>query len=451
LSLTSGTGDIVGYTDILVSIKEDFTSLYGESPYECPPRPPDDLNMRLFQLHLTRLTNLIETMKEAVNGYIYVISWKNPIVTPLSLFMSLQVCATFNPAFLGSLPCFCVVVFMMTSALRHVCFQSQKEYFVKREVEKRRKEENIVLEHSVHRPVGEIGISISAGRNISSLEFGIAGSVMCRAFWNTEGLKSNDERERGNARPIVHEIGSTDRVYSTNPVWKEAKESSLTKRLRSIKHFNRDSAERNGSTDTPQFIFPVLQPSNTYDEGLPVLEPWESSMCTIDIEVDFTDIISIFPDSEATAGVISIPFTEVYKQKEIKGWFKLKHPDTVSSHCSPVSDNDGTPQVYMKLWWTPPINENNEDIEKESDTNREESVFIQEEMMRSAIIQAEARRGVIGSSLGAISSVRGLTGHLAMVQNSLGQVLDNVEAICNAVTFTVRASFDNCKLSTVDI
>jgi hypothetical protein len=230
-------------------------------------------------------------------------------------------------------------------------------------------------------------------------------------------------------------------------VWKEAKESSLTKRLRSIKHFNRESAERNGSTDTPQFIFPVLQPSNTLDGGLPVLEPWESSTCTVDIEVDFTDIISIFPDSEATAGVISIPFTEVYKQKEIKGWFKLKHPDTVSSPCNPVSDNDGTPQVFLKLWWTPPLNENNnEDIERESDTNREESVFIQEEMTRSAIIQAEARRGVIGSSLGAISSVRGLTGHLAMVQNSLGQVLDTVEAICNAVTFTVRSWFDNCNL-----
>ena len=184
----------------------------------------------------------------------------------------------------------------------------------------------------------------------------------------------------------VHEIGSTDRVYSTNPVWKEAKESSLTKRLRSIKHFELESAENVGSADSPQFIFPVLQPCNTQDTGLPVLEPWESSLGTIDIEVGFTDLISILPDSESSAGIISIPFAEVYSKMEIKGWFKLKQPDRESAACNPMLDDDGTPQVFLKIWWTPPVGDDDNGVDKERDTRREESVFIKEEMIRSFII-----------------------------------------------------------------
>lgn len=410
--------------------------MYGDNPYECPPRPPDELNMRLFQLHLSRLSNLVETLKDVVNGYIYMISWKNPILTGLAFFISMQMCATFNPAFIGSLPCFFVIVSMITSALRRAFFQNQRDLFIQKEIEKRRKEENVVLEHAIHRPVGRIGIAMCGGRNISSLEFGFPGSVICRAFWNPDGLMSSTDKEVTESRSVLHEIGSTDRVYSANPVWKEAKESSLAKRLRSIQNFNKQSLEEPRSTDSPQFIFPVLQPFSTHDTDIPVLEPWESSTSTIDIEVGFTDVVSILPDSESTVGVVSIPFKELYNQKEIRGWFKIKQPGKDGALYNPVIDDDGTSQVLLKIWWTPPADDDDNDTDV--DTRREESVFIQEEMMRSTIIQGESRRGVIGSSLGAINSVRGLTGHLSMVQNSLGRVLDTVEVICNALTFTVR-------------
>lgn len=133
------SGDIVGYADVCVAVMEDFSNLYGDNPYECPPRPSNELNMRLFQLHLTRLSNLIETFKDAVNRYIYIISWKNPIVTGLSFFVSFQICASFNPAFLGSLPCFFVIVFMVTSALRLFFFQNQRDSYIQKEIGKRRK------------------------------------------------------------------------------------------------------------------------------------------------------------------------------------------------------------------------------------------------------------------------------------------------------------------------
>ena len=84
-------------------------------------------------------------------------------------------------------------------------------------------------------------------------------------------------------------------------------------------------------------------------------------------------------------------------------------------------------KYFLKIWLMPPVVDDDNAVDKERDTRREESVFKQEEMIRSSIIQGESRRGVIGSSLGAISSVRGLTGHLAMVQNTLGQILDTVD------------------------
>lgn len=49
-----GAGDVVGCVELLACLEEDLDSLFGQSPYECPPRPGEELNMSVFQHHLIR-------------------------------------------------------------------------------------------------------------------------------------------------------------------------------------------------------------------------------------------------------------------------------------------------------------------------------------------------------------------------------------------------------------
>lgn len=47
-------GDIVGCVDIHTCLEENWSCLFSKSPYECPPRPSQDLDMGVFQLQIQR-------------------------------------------------------------------------------------------------------------------------------------------------------------------------------------------------------------------------------------------------------------------------------------------------------------------------------------------------------------------------------------------------------------
>lgn len=128
-------GEISGVLELSVCLEESLDQLFGLQPTECPLRPPDELHMQLFQLHLSRIGAIIEDIKKAADGYNYLVSWTNPSLTSLSMVIFVYVCVSFNAEYVArymrgscrdndiaaftylvtffSLPCFFLVVYLL--------------------------------------------------------------------------------------------------------------------------------------------------------------------------------------------------------------------------------------------------------------------------------------------------------------------------------------------------
>lgn len=91
------------------------------------------------------------------------------------------------------------------------------------------------------------------------------------------------------------------------------------------------------------------------------------------------------------------------------------------------------PEIMVRINWTPAREPNG----APSETEREASVVIQEELVKSAAISRQRKLSVIGSSIGTFNTVRGLSDNLLLVQNALGLVLDYIESLRNLLSFTV--------------
>jgi len=70
-------------------------------PRPCPPRPSDDFNMEIIQLHIARITAIVEDFQRLLGSYTYIVSWKNPALTSLSLLMFVATCLRFNAEYTG--------------------------------------------------------------------------------------------------------------------------------------------------------------------------------------------------------------------------------------------------------------------------------------------------------------------------------------------------------------
>ena len=106
-------GDIVGIVEMSAGMEEDTENLYGADPIECPSRPPQDLHLATFQVHLVRLSSFIDDIKQLVATYQFVVSWRSPPVTGVSFLVFLHLCRRFNPAYIGSVPFFFLGVWMI--------------------------------------------------------------------------------------------------------------------------------------------------------------------------------------------------------------------------------------------------------------------------------------------------------------------------------------------------
>jgi hypothetical protein len=66
-------------------MKEDLeTLMYSKSSRVCAFRSPEDLNIELIQLHLTRIGNLLDGIKSFFSHLSYLVSWKDPVSYMLS-------------------------------------------------------------------------------------------------------------------------------------------------------------------------------------------------------------------------------------------------------------------------------------------------------------------------------------------------------------------------------
>lgn len=332
-------------------------------------------------------------------------------------------------------------------------------------------EKKVSVRCAVHRPVGKIEISITQGKNIRSKDLGLPGSVGCRVFFDPIRYLNDKKKATivaiDSSAATVHDIGTTDYQFTQQPQWQKFFESEECKRL---KYLLPDESVFFGSTPeettTPQpsprppvLQFPVLQPFAARSKELDgagrllhsELEPWSSSPAAVVVEVRFQDILNALGFDDAL-GEVCIPISKLIENGEIRGWFRVM--EVGSTIVSPVEEipkevddrdregavstkaigpNEQHPLIYLQLKWIPPGKP-----EKVEETDRMASIVIQEELIRSTILAQKNRLDLVGSSIGAFNTVRGLRGNVQLIQNSLGAALDVIESIRNAFNFTVR-------------
>ena len=314
--------------------------------------------------------------------------------------------------------------------------------------------ENGNISYEIYRPIGQLRLCVVKGRNIRSPELGLPGNVGCNIRWNPtllfDEIQKKQTIEIDESAGTTHEIGSTNFVYSINPVWGQMEESDESKRLNLLIPTDQgaffDLATK--SDECEMIKFPVLQPLGKRGDRH-CLVPWESSGAAIVVEVQFTDLLNIIPGSDYSVGDFAILFKDIVRNGNISGWYDINIAGQggSSTACTKPevldqagakrenSPSDNKPQIYVKATWTP-LEEQNIAL----DTTREASHAIQEEFVRSALLmQRQAERlGIIGSSIGALNSVRGISSNLQMIQNTLGSTLDLCESCIHVFDFTVR-------------
>lgn len=441
-------GSISGWIALDVCVVEDIDRLYGPSPIQCPPRPPSNLDMELLQLHIARISTIIADIKRVSTWYIYMVSWKNPILTFVSLLVFLHLCLTFDVEYIGSLPILLLLVGMVCLAFLRKTGHL-KDRFVQRERDKRMNLElESFVDRSLHRPLGAIQISIRKGRHLKSRELGLPGSVGCHVLWHPLRYCQNDEKskELSSTDKVLkahHDIGDTNYLFTTNPDWETMKESEDLTRLQQLVPIQRAENETFlEHADTERLEFPVLQPIRRHaikqdetddvrNNAFASVAQWSDTVGAIVVQVKFADVINMLPGFENILGEVVIPVSKLIRKGEYEGWFQVVEVGaTHYVRCAEDSASEA-PRIYIQLRWRQPTH-----AEEIPDTEREASIVVAEEMMRAAAKNSRNKLDIIGSSIGALNTVRGIGGTVQTIQNTLGSVVDVLETIRNLFNFT---------------
>jgi hypothetical protein len=288
------------------------------------------------------------------------------------------------------------------------------------------------VNYTVHRPFGTIDVAIHRGKNLYSREFGIPGRTGCHVYWDP--LRYGDEKSKkaiisvDRSAESKHAIGFTKAHYTADPVWDELQDSIESKRLQQLLPKEGDFFEVSEEEASSSAIhFPILQPFKAKESSLDAsgiylktaLEPWTASKGAIVVEVRFQDILNSLPGFEDVLGEVAIPFSKLVERGEISGWFQVLDVGTTSlvpgynsnavkAARDAESDNrdslygNSIPQVHLSFKWTPPG-----ETQEPSETDRETSVVIQEEFLRSSILARESKIDLVGSSIGALNTALG--------------------------------------------
>ena len=84
-------GEISGWLELDVHLEEDTQLFYSATPRRCPQRAEEDFDIALINLHIQRITAIIESMQKLVSSYMYVVSWEDQKLTGTSLVSDLFV------------------------------------------------------------------------------------------------------------------------------------------------------------------------------------------------------------------------------------------------------------------------------------------------------------------------------------------------------------------------
>jgi hypothetical protein len=300
----------------------------------------------------------------------------------------------------------------------------------------------VTIDHGIHRPAGRVTVAVDSGKNLRSADLGLPGLVGVRVFWDPTRYLDIKQKESmasiDRTTTAIHEIGSTNYLYSTNPAWGTFSSSGTAKRLTHLLPSNKDGDFFEDTTKNQKVdvCFPILQPvSLSREGGISALESWGASPGAIVFEVRFQDTIALLPGSEYSLGEVVIPFAKLTQHQEISGWFQVLEVGSTRliTLGSSGTDSSDIPQIHIRVAWAAPSSP----AGVPTDTEREASFVIQEELVRSALATKDKKLGLVGSSMGALNTVRGLSDYLLLVQNTLGSVLDVISSIRNAFNFSV--------------
>ena len=469
-------GEISGWMECDIELQENTKGLLcGPEVQEIAPNTtPDDFRIDLVQLHIARIGALIADIKKLVGAYIYLLSWEDLVLTFVSLLIFIWLCLRFNMEYIGSLPPSMLALYMTYLWKKRRAGQFATRW-VKTEREARvEAEKKLTINHSTHRPIGFLDVSVVRGKNLRSYELGLPGAAYASVFWDALHFVPEPERERiAEIDPSAkgsHEIGSTVAAgITSNPEWTTVVESAESERLKQLIPADEDAigeaADVDGATESIHPLslqFPILQPISQYAnagsndsrniDNTIRLVPWESSPGAIVIQICFQDALNKFALIDPYFGDVTIPLDRLAKKKEIEGWFPV---NDISGNVNGIekSSSSGTlgakdsktpvkgkghgdqPQVYLKLKLTLPESFSGS-YEDTSDADKEASVIIAEEMMRLSAMAEGENIGLIGTGLNTFNTVRGLNSQLQGIQNTLGGVLDTIERVRNVFNFS---------------
>lgn len=419
-----------------------MASLYGRDGFKCPSRPRDELDMSIIQNHIARISYIATDIKSVVENYHYMVSWKNPFLTGVSFVAFIYLCRRFDPVYFFHVPVLSIVLYMTFRGLMRRS-TSVQDIFIKREVGMMRSTEKVNVDYALHRPVGLIKLDVKQARHIRSPELGLIGSAGIRIYWDPTRLLSDDEDKAklskvDKSASCSHDIASSDFLRSSSPAWNRLYESEVTRRLKLLLP-NHDSLFTQNMKKNDHYIeFPVLQPYDRNEDSVFKLLPWSFSTGAIVVEVKFNDVLNFIPNSEYSLGEVVVPISILSERKQISGWFELQDSGSVKDFNFRDAGNEldsTSPQIKLEIAWCSP-----EEVSgKSEEVNREASIVIQEELIRSAIVSLQRKPGILGSSIGALHTVRGLTSNILFVQNMLGSILDAIEITKNLLNFTVSS------------
>jgi len=493
-------GEISGWVEVEICFEEDQYLYSNTRPKPCPSRPLDDFNMELIQLHIARIFSLIEGITELVNAYFYLVGWKNPALTSLSLIIFVTLCLRFNAEYFGSLPLASIIIYMLYRASKRK--KGYRDQLQIKEKDARLKDlKCATVQYRNHRPAGTLKVNIVRGKNLSP-HLGIPGSLVCTATWDPTKFANEktkkDIHDYDKSSVAAYHIGETESSAVTfNPEWKRLLQSDELQRLKqllpSTNFLSRSSSHElnnshlgiNGDDKDHKnaLEMPILQPIARGQEATITLEgeeesveqielkPWESSKAALVVQVRFTDVLNILPMFDQVLGDVVIPFYKIYNDNKISGWFQvlpkgtletIEIPQDLETTCdnsflarltnpddeTPEKDNqekkNEVPMIYLEAEFIMPG-------DNFTDIDRETSIVVAEHMISSASASEDIRVGFIGSSISTFNTVRGVTGQVQFIQNQLGNVLNYIEIIRNAFNFTCpeKSAFILCCIGTL--
>lgn len=284
-------------------------------------------------------------------------------------------------------------------------------------------------------------VSVSVPR--VSRDLGIPGRTSCRIFYDPLRFASSKVRSKilecDKSAQSLHELGATSGILSADPEWHGGHIASVENmRLQQLFRRADDFFADGPELSSPLLTFPVLQPfevkgrrrdnSGRFLDG--ILKDWDTSPGAVVLQ------IRLAIGFDQVLGEVVVPLTQIVAKGEIKGWFQILEAGT--KNVAPILqlENDDSeidvPRIQINLKWAPPAGSAGHE-----ETQRETSVAVQEELVRSSQLSKQVQFDLVGSSIDAMNTALGLGGNIQSIQNTLGAILDAIETALNAFNFTV--------------